>query len=160
MQDGMGICAAPVTWRVQISETPQNHSRNYGCSFLERIRLVAEEDSICVFGRPWGYTRELRGPYQTVGSSRTRSSPVILPHSPYRFCAIILFNDLCSVDLYSPTAASAILGITYGYTPRDVNDKFIQLAREATLESFRHGGPGSSICDLVPLCRHSLFFRA
>ena len=54
-----------------------------------------------------------------------------------------------------PTAASTVLGVTYGYTPRDANDEFIQLADEATFESFRYGGPGSSICDLVPFCESS-----
>jgi hypothetical protein len=59
---------------------------------------------------------------------------------------IFLFDD------FYPIAASTILGITYGYTPRGVDDEFIQLAHKATLESFRYGGPGSSVCDLVPFC--------
>ena len=67
-------------------------------------------------------------------------------------------KNLLFVDLHH-TAASTILGVTYGYTPHDANDKFIRLAHEAALESFRYGGPGSSICDLIPFCK-SLFFYA
>jgi len=66
-------------------------------------------------------------------------------------------GNLLFVNLY-PAAASTILGITYGYAPHDVNDRFIRLAHEVTLESFRYGGPGSSICDLVPFCKSPLFF--
>ena len=58
------------------------------------------------------------------------------------------------------TAASTILGITYGYTPHDVNDEFIQLAHDTTFETFRYGGPGSSICDLIPFCTSLIFLHA
>jgi hypothetical protein len=51
---------------------------------------------------------------------------------------------------FHPTAASTILDITYGYTPHSVDDQFIRLANEAVFESFRYGGPGSSIFDLFP----------
>lgn len=69
------------------------------------------------------------------------------------------FENLLLADLYL-TAASTILGITYGYTPLDANDEFIQLADEAAFESFRYGGPGSSTCDLIPFCKSSLLLPA
>ena len=66
------------------------------------------------------------------------------------------FINLQVVDFH-PIAASTILDITYGYSPHGANDEFIRFADEAVFESFRYGGPGSSICDLVPLCESSLF---
>ena len=68
------------------------------------------------------------------------------------------YSKLAIVDIHL-TAASIILGITYGYSLHDVNDEFVQLARVATFESFRYGGPGSSICDLIPFCEPSLFLH-
>lgn len=94
-----------------------------------------------------------------MGFARVQSNPVISLCSPYRFCANILSTRLPFVDLY-PAAAFTILGITYGYTPHDVNDEFIRLAHEATFETFRYGGPGSSICDLIPFRTPPLFFHA
>jgi len=45
-----------------------------------------------------------------------------------------------------------ILEITYGYTVESVEDPFIYLADEAAVESFRYGGPGATMCDILPIC--------
>ena len=78
-------------------------------------------------------------------------SPLISPSVLRSFRTVTPLEKFLINDVH-PIAASTILGITYGYTPRSVDDEFIQLAHKATLESFRYGGPGSSICDLVPFC--------
>ena len=57
VQDGMGVRTFPVVRGSQVSETPENHTRNDGYPCNKRIYLVAKEDNIYVFGRPWGYTR-------------------------------------------------------------------------------------------------------
>ena len=44
-----------------------------------------------------------------------------------------------------------ILEITYGYTVESVDDSFIHLADDAAVESFRHGGPGTTPCDILPI---------
>jgi hypothetical protein len=91
-----------------------------------------------------------------VGICRHNITSLSHLNSSRRFCAVILLKNSRSPDLF-PAAASTILGITYGYTPQGANDKFIQLAHKATFETFRYGGPGSSICDLVPFCMFCRF---
>ena len=45
-----------------------------------------------------------------------------------------------------------ILEITYGYTVESADDPFVLLVHEAMIESFRHGGPGTGLCDILPIC--------
>ena len=44
-----------------------------------------------------------------------------------------------------------ILEITYGYVVKNVDDPLIYLADEAAVESFRYGGPGATLCDILPI---------
>ena len=44
-----------------------------------------------------------------------------------------------------------ILEMTYGYAVKGVDDPFIHLADEAAVESLRYGGPGSTLCDILPI---------
>lgn len=44
-----------------------------------------------------------------------------------------------------------IVEITYGYRVENVDDPFIRLADEAVIESARHGGPGATLCDILPM---------
>ena len=44
-----------------------------------------------------------------------------------------------------------MLEMTYGYTVEGVDDPLIHLTDEAAVESFRYGGPGATLCDILPI---------
>ncbi|KAF9650387.1 cytochrome P450 [Thelephora ganbajun] len=91
---------------------------------------------------------------ETVGTRYMDEYIPLQKKTTYTFLANVGDTPADFVDHIKRFSASTILGITYGYTPRDANDEFIQLAHDATFESFRYGGPGSSICDLVPFLKY------
>lgn len=51
-------------------------------------------------------------------------------------------------------SAAMILEITYGYAVENIEDPFIHLADEAAVESFRYGGPGATLCDILPILKY------
>lgn len=44
-----------------------------------------------------------------------------------------------------------ILEATYGYVVESVDDSFTRLADQAAIETVRYGGPGATLCDILPM---------